>query len=96
MTAQQFVNEWIPQIPDEDRERFECQVENLFAERGRIVLDCRDQLLKQTHPMTHRNGYPSLAVPLATILELPALMGIVGARIGKEAPPQITHEYFKK
>jgi len=39
-----------------------------------IIEACRDELLKQLHPMLHTNGYPSEAVPKGTILELPALM----------------------
>jgi len=39
-----------------------------------IVNACKEELLKQTFNMIHENGYPSKAVPLATILELPALM----------------------
>ena len=40
-------------------------------------IQCRDELLKQTHSVTFKNGYPTEAVPKGTILELPALMGNV-------------------
>lgn len=34
----------------------------------------REGLLKQLHPMIHKNGYPSEAVPKATILEIVELI----------------------
>ena len=40
----------------------------------KVVELCRDELLKQMHPMMHVNEYPCQAVPQATILALPALM----------------------
>ena len=47
-----------------------------YYEREQTILECRDELLKQLHPMIHINGYPSEAVPKATILELPALLRV--------------------
>ena len=43
--------------------------------KGKIIELCKDELLKHLFPMKHSNGYPCEAVPKATILELPALMG---------------------
>lgn len=34
----------------------------------------RDELLKQMFLMSHENGYPSMAIPKATVLELPQLL----------------------
>lgn len=42
--------------------------------REQTIKECQEVLLKQMFIMTHENGYPSQAVPHATILELPALM----------------------
>lgn len=38
------------------------------------VEDCKTELLKQMFLMVHRNGYPSEAVPKATILSLHQLV----------------------
>lgn len=39
-----------------------------------IVIKCKDELLKHMIPMTHNNGYPSMAIPQATIISLPNLI----------------------
>ncbi len=51
-------------------------VSTLPIDREQIVNEIRDALLKQTFLMSHENGYPSEAVPKATILSLPALMKV--------------------
>ena len=48
----------------------------LFEERQKTVIECKEQLLKQLFNMRHTNGYPSDAVPKATILSLPELMKV--------------------
>ena len=35
-----------------------------------ILESVRDELLKQTHPMKHTNGYPSYAIPKGTIIDM--------------------------
>jgi len=35
-----------------------------------ILESIKDELLKQTHPMKHTNGYPSYAVPKGTIIDM--------------------------
>jgi hypothetical protein len=44
------------------------------SRRMQVINECKDELLKHMFLMKHTNGYPSKAVPHATILELPALM----------------------
>jgi len=44
------------------------------SRRMQVINECKDELLKNMFLMKHTNGYPSKAVPHATILELPALM----------------------
>lgn len=48
--------------------------EKLSIHRQEVIKEVQDELLKQLLPMVHTNGYPSHAVPKATILSLPALM----------------------
>lgn len=42
--------------------------------RQETIIEAKEELLKQTFLMTHKNGYPSEAVPKATILSLESLM----------------------
>ena len=46
------------------------------SRRMQVINECKDELLKHMFLMKHINGYPSKAVPQATILELPALMNL--------------------
>ncbi len=46
------------------------------SSRESIVYECRRELLKQMFLMSYSNGYPSEAVPKATVLSLPQLMGV--------------------
>lgn len=50
---------------------------DLCDEQGSLLVSVesvKKELLKQVFPMIHRNGYPSEAVPKATILSLDVLM----------------------
>lgn len=58
--------------------------EMLSKKRDDVVKEVQNELLKQLHFMVHTNGYPSEAVPKATILSLPALMKIASAIIKEE------------
>lgn len=49
-------------------------INNMLKFRELIIKECQEELLKHLFPMTHKNGYPSEAVPKATILELDKLM----------------------
>lgn len=49
---------------------------DVLSSRATTVYECRKELLKQLFNMLHTNGYPSEAVPKATILSLPQLMGV--------------------
>lgn len=49
---------------------------DVLSSRATTVYECRAALLKQLFPVKHTNGYPCEAVPKATLLSLPQLMGV--------------------
>jgi hypothetical protein len=66
----------------------------LREERERTIIECTNELLKHLFPMIHANGYPSEAVPKATILELPALLR-VKSQLSQKADSGLREELIK-
>ena len=53
---------------------FSIEIDALLAQHREMVLEeVKEGLLKQTHLMKYTNEWPSQAVPIATIREIPAL-----------------------
>jgi len=80
MTAKEYLaqNGYIDRVINkEDLPEFHETLSDLMEDmRILTIIEVQEQLLKQMIPMIYENNYPSFAVPHATILELPALMGI--------------------